>query len=166
MFEKLNTPHEAFTYQLGSALSMERKVLDMLGDLEDEADRDQLKRQFRHHADETHQQIANIEQAFADIGEEPDDKPCLVIEAIDKEGKANIKKADDELVDLVILGGAAETEHHEIAVYECLITEAEALGHSAVVTLLRENLEQEQHTLREVQKATQQVAQGAARAVA
>jgi ferritin-like metal-binding protein YciE len=166
MFEKVETPHELFTYKLGSALTMERKVLDMLGDLEDEAEREPLRQQFRHHAEETREQIRNIEQAFKDLGEEPDDKPCVVIDAIDKEGKANIKKADDGLVDAVILSGAAETEHHEIAVYEQLITHAEAMGHTAVVTLLRQNLEQEQHTLREVQQATQQIAQGAAGAVA
>jgi ferritin-like metal-binding protein YciE len=138
----------------------------MLGELEEAARRDQLRQQLRHHADETREQIRNIEQAFRDLDAEPDDKPCLVIDAIDKEGKANIKKADDELVDAVILSGAAETEHHEIAVYEQLITQAETMGHTAVVTLLRQNLEQEQHTLREVQQATQQIAQGDARAVA
>jgi ferritin-like metal-binding protein YciE len=64
----------------------------------------------------------------------------------------------------VILGGAAETEHHEIAVYETLITHAEAMGHEDVVALLRENLEQEEHTLREVQQlARQKATQMAAR---
>jgi hypothetical protein len=35
----------------------------------------------------------------------------------------------------VILGGAAETEHHEIAVYEGLITKAEAMGEQDIVGL-------------------------------
>jgi uncharacterized membrane protein len=42
--------------------------------------------------------------------------PCPAIEGVEKEGSANIKKADDSVVDAVILSGAAETEHHEIAV--------------------------------------------------
>lgn len=53
-------------------------------------------------------------------------------------------------MDSVILSGAAETEHHEIAVYEGLITEAQAMGKRDIVQLLRENLEQEKHTLTEV----------------
>jgi len=61
---------------------------------------------------------------------------------------------DDALADDVILAGCAETEHHEIAVYENLIVHADALGQEDVVALLRENLEQEQHTLGEVLKAT------------
>jgi ferritin-like metal-binding protein YciE len=158
VFERLNTPQELFSFKLGAALKMENTVLEMLGDLQEEAQRDQLKEQFRHHADETREQIANIERAFQALGEEPDDSPCPAIEGIEKEGKANIKKADDSVVDAVILSGAAETEHHEIAVYEGLITHAEAMGNDEIVRLLSENLEQEQHTLEEVKSATRGVA--------
>ena len=65
---------------------------------------------------------------------------------------------DDALADAVILSDAAETEHHEIVVYEGLITHAEAMGNTEVVRLLSENLEQERHTLQEVQGATKQLA--------
>ena len=159
MFEKLETPRELFTYKLGAALEMEQTVLKMLGNLQEEAQDGQLTELFRHHAGETRQQIRNLELAFEAVGEKPDDKPCPAIEGIDKEGKANVKKASDQLVDAVILSGAAETEHHEIAVYEGLITQAEALDEPSVVTLLRQNLEQEEHTLDEVRRAARAVAQ-------
>ena len=159
MFEKLNTPQELFHYKLGAALKMENTVLEMLGDLEQAAQREKLKQQFRHHADETREQIQHIEQAFSALGENVDDSPCPAIEGIEKEGKANLKKADDSVIDAVILSGAAETEHHEIAVYEGLITEAQAMGQQDVVSLLQRNLEQEQHTLEEVKQATQELAQ-------
>ena len=74
-------------------------------------------------------------------------------------GRDDLKLAADELNDAVILAGCAETEHHEIAVYENLIVHADAMGHDDVVALLRENLEQEQHTLGEVLKATLKTAQ-------
>jgi ferritin-like metal-binding protein YciE len=158
MFESIDTPQELFTFKLGAALKMERTVLEMLANLQEETTSDELRRQFSHHADETEQQIANIEKAFAAIDEEVDDSPCPAIEGIDKEGKANIKKADESVVDAVILSGAAETEHHEIAVYEGLITHARAMGNQEVVRLLSENLEQEQHTLDEVKEATEKLA--------
>jgi ferritin-like metal-binding protein YciE len=65
--------------------------------------------------------------------------------------------ADDSVVDDVILAGAAATEHHEIAVYETLITHAEELGEPNVVQLLQQNLEQEQHTLEEVTRAQREI---------
>lgn len=157
MFEKLNNPREVFGHKLGSALTMEQDVLEMLGDLEDKSQRDELKQQFRHHADETRQQIANIEQSFRAMGEEPDDSPCPAIKGLEADTKANIKMADESVVDEVILAGAAATEHHEIAVYETLIAHAEELGQPEVVQLLQQNLEQEKHTLEEVSRAQRQV---------
>jgi ferritin-like metal-binding protein YciE len=158
MFDKLNTQRELFGHKLGSALTMEQDMLDMLGDLEDKAQRTELKQQFHHHAEETRQQIDNIEQVFRALGEEPDESPSPVTKALDKEAKADIKMADDSVVDTVILTGAAETEHHEIAVYESLITQAEELGQPDAVRLLQQNLEIEQHTLEEVKQQQRQVA--------
>ena len=157
MFDKLNNPREVFGHQLGSALTMEQNVLKMLGDLEDESQRDALKEQFRHHADETRQQIANIEQSFRAMGEKPDDSPCPAIKGLEADAKADIKMADDSVIDDVILAGAAATEHHEIAVYETLITHAEELGQPEIVQLLQQNLEQEEHTLEEVTQAQRQI---------
>jgi ferritin-like metal-binding protein YciE len=158
MFDKLNNQRELFGHKLGSALTMEQDVLEMLGDLEKKAQRNELKQQFSHHANETRQQIDNIEQVFKSLGEEPDESPSLVTKALEKEAKADIKMADDSVVDAVILTGAAETEHHEIAVYESLIAQAEELGQPDAVRLLQQNLEIEQHTLAEVKKQQRQVA--------
>jgi ferritin-like metal-binding protein YciE len=162
MFDKLSNQRELFGHKLGAALTMEQDVLETLGDLEDEAQRDELKQQFRHHAEETRQQIDNIEQAFRALGEEPDDSTCMVSKALDKEAKAEIKMADDSVVDAVILSNAAATEHHEIAVYESLITQAEELGQPDVARLLQQNLEMEKHTLEEVKQRQRQVAHAAA----
>jgi ferritin-like metal-binding protein YciE len=166
VFDRLNSPREAFTFKLGSALKMENKVLDMLGDQENDANRDELKQQIRQHADETRQHVRNVEQAFQLLGQEPDENPNVVIEAIDKEGKANVKLSDDAIADNVLLAGMEATEHHEIATYEWLIANAEALGHQNVVPLLQQNLESEQRTLDGVRRASQQMAREVASAAA
>ncbi|MCW3003632.1 MAG: hypothetical protein JWQ20_2930 [Conexibacter sp.] len=166
MFDRLNSPREAFTFKLGSALKMENKVLDMLGDQENDANRDELKQQIRQHADETRQHVRNVEQSFQLLGQEPDENPNVVIEAIDKEGKANVKLSDDAIADNVLLAGMEATEHHEIATYEWLIANAQALGHQNVVPLLQQNLESEQRTLEGVRQASQRVAREVAGAAA
>jgi len=164
MFERLNTPQEAYNYKLGAALKMEQTVLDMLAENVEEAHDERVKALMRHHQDETRQQIANIEAAFASFGWDVDTSPCPAIEGLDKEAKATIKKTDDALVDGVILQGATEVEHHEIGVYENLIINARAMGRDDVVRLLEQNLEQEQHTLEEVKSAGAQAAAAAPRA--
>jgi ferritin-like metal-binding protein YciE len=158
VFERLTTPEELYNFKLGAALKMEHTVLEMLDDNAEAANDPKLASLFRHHQDETREQIANLERAFAALGWEVDDSPCPAIEGIEKEGKATVKKADDAVVDDVLLSGAAETEHHEIAVYEGLITHAHAMGKGDVVELLKQNLEQERHTLAEVQEATEKAA--------
>ncbi|MHB8531382.1 MAG: YciE/YciF ferroxidase family protein [Solirubrobacteraceae bacterium] len=158
MFERLNTPEEIFSFKLGGALKMENTILEMLADLEEAAQREELKAALRSHAAETRRHVANIEAAFQLLGEEVEDSPCPAIEGLQAEGKATIKKTDDSVVDAVILAGAAETEHHEIAVYETLITNAEARGASDVAQLLQENLQSEQRTLQEVRRTFEQLA--------
>jgi ferritin-like metal-binding protein YciE len=153
---KIHEPAELFTHKLGATLTMENTVLEMLGKLQEKAQTGELQQLLGHHAQETEQQIQNLHRAFEALGEQVDESPCPAIEGIEKEGEANLKMTDDSLNDHVILAGATETEHHEIAAYETLITQAEAMGHDDVVSLLRENLEQEEHTLREVQQLSRQ----------
>jgi ferritin-like metal-binding protein YciE len=159
LLDRIDTPAELFAYKLGAALTMEKHVLAMLGDLERETRHDELKRLFNDHAAETEEHIANLGRAFAAIDEEADEKPCPAMKGLELESKANIKLTKGRLVDDVILAGAAETEHHEIAVYEELIMFAETLGKPEVVALLRRNLDQERHTLEQVQSAARAIAE-------
>src|SRR4051794_16082632 len=87
LMDRIDSPRDLVEFKLGSALKMERTVLDMLDKLGDEARGGEVKQLIAHHADETRGQIENIEQAFAALGTEADEKPCPVIEAIDKEGR-------------------------------------------------------------------------------
>jgi ferritin-like metal-binding protein YciE len=159
---QLNDPRKLFSYKLGTVLSGEKKILSMLKKLEQRAQRDELKQQFRHHREETEGQIKNIEQAFQQLGEKATGRSNPTIEGLAQQADALFEKADEQLVDNVLLGGAAETEHLEIALYEDLITQARALGEQQVASLLRENLEQEEHTLQEVKRASEQLAQSGA----
>jgi ferritin-like metal-binding protein YciE len=151
---KVETAKELFIHKLGAALTMENTVDELLGALVEKANDPQLKQQLRHHREETQAQLRNLHQAFSTLGMDAKDRPCPAIEGIEKESESTLGMAAESLYDAIILAGAAETEHYEIAVYESLIVHASALGHDDIVALLHENLEQEQHTLGEVLKAT------------
>jgi ferritin-like metal-binding protein YciE len=155
---ELTDPKAFFRHKLGATLTMEETVVTMLLELEGKANSTELKDQLSHHRDETQGQISNLTQAFSALGKEPERKPCPVIDALEKEGKETLQQASPELYDAVILSGCAEVEHHEIAVYDGLITMADELDLDDVVALLKENLEQEEHTLKEVEKAFEQQA--------
>lgn len=156
---QINDPRKLFAYKLGTALSGEKKVLSMLKKQEQRAQDERLKQQFRHHREETEGQIRNIEQAFEQIGEKPTGRSNPTVEGLAQHADSLVEKADEQLVDNVLVGGAAETEHIEIALYEDLITQAKAMGEQQVVSLLEQNLQQEQHTLEEVKRVSEQLAQ-------
>jgi len=159
---QISDPRKLFTYKLGTALSSEKKILSMLKKLEKRAQKQELRKQFEHHRKETEGQIRNLEQAFEVIGEKPTGRSNPTVIGLSEQADSLYEKSEDEVVDSVLLGGAAETEHLEIALYEDLITQARAMGEQQVVSLLEENLEQEQHTLEEVKRASEQIAQRSA----
>ena len=157
--DTVESPRELYVHKLGAALKMEKTILEMLPELEEHAHDAHLQQALRQHYEETQRHVSNIERAFQALGAEVDDSPCPAIDGLEKEGQANLKMVDDSLNDDVILSGVCETEHHEIAVYEGLITKAEAMGEQDVVALLHENLESEQATLQRAMQMGQQQAQ-------
>jgi ferritin-like metal-binding protein YciE len=162
---KIDSPPELFVHKLGAALTMEKTILGMLEELEGEANDPQLKQNLRRHHQETEQQVRNLERAFEALGEEVGSQPCPVIDGLKKEGEQMLKDVDEQLNDAVILSGVVETEAHEIAVYDGLITTAEAMGEDDIVALFQENLEQEQVTLKKGREAKKKLAQREAQRV-
>ena len=160
----IETPRELFLHELGAALETEKTVLDMLPQLEEHARDAQLKQALREHHAETRGHVENLERAFQALGADVDETSCPAMEGLEKETQANLKMADDSLHDNVVVAGVIGTEHHEIALYEGLVTGAEAMGEQDVAALLQENLESEQATLEKAKRMSQQLAQRAAQA--
>ena len=158
MFERLHNPEESYNYKLGAALNMERTVMKILDSSIEEAQDEQVAAMFKHHREETEEHERNLQQAFREFGWEEDTSPCPAIDGLQAEGKANAKKSDKSIVDALLLQGAVEVEHHEIAVYENLIVGAKAMGRSDVVGILKRNLENEQRTLELARHAHERVA--------
>jgi len=157
MFEHFKTPRDLFEYQLGAALTMEDDSLAMLRELELAAQSVEVKQLLLHHQQETEQQVATLERAFELIGKEPDRSPSATTRGLAKEGSSLVSKSDKSVVDSVVLTAALGTEHYEMAAYESLCIAAESLGLTSVVELLKQNLQQEQHTADELTQAARKV---------
>jgi ferritin-like metal-binding protein YciE len=158
MFEHFDTPQDLFNYQLGMALTMEHDSLDMLRELEMAAQSDEVKSLFSHHAEETEEQIANVERIFEILGIEKHEQPSPTTKGLAKEGTSLVGKTDPSLIDNVVLSAALGTEHFEISTYETLIVASDAMGAPQVKALLEKNLEQEEHTSDELSSMAKKVA--------
>ena len=158
--DNIESPRELYVHKLGAALKMEKTILeDMLPQLEEASNDSELKQNLSQHRRETEGHVRNLEQVFRALGEEPDEQSCPTIEGLEKEGQSMLSTVDESLNDAVILSAVVETEAHEIAVYDGLITVAEAMDEQDIVALLRENLENEQQTLQKARKAKVQLSQ-------
>jgi ferritin-like metal-binding protein YciE len=157
--ENIESPRELYVHKLGAALKMEKTILEeMLPQLEEAANGSELKQSLSQHRRETQGHVRNLEQVFRALGKDPEEQSCPAIEGLEKEGEAMLGQVDESLNDAVILSGVVETEAHEIAVYDGLITKAQAMGEDDILALLQENLESEQQTLQKARKASEQLA--------
>jgi ferritin-like metal-binding protein YciE len=152
LIARFDAPARLFAHRLASALTMERDSADMLDAFAHPARSQELKHFLREHEGETGRQIVRIERAFAMLGIPLEDQPCPPIEAIDREARALVKRADDALVDDVILAAAGAAAHHEIAAYDWLIAQADGVGARAVAALLRTSGAQERRALAEIRR--------------
>jgi ferritin-like metal-binding protein YciE len=161
---EIKDPRQLFVHQLGEALNMERTTLTILKQSQQAAQEPRLKELFGHHREETEGQVGNLEQVFSALGEEVAGHVCHGMDGMKKEAQDLIEKVAPELLDGTLATGATHVEHYEIATYEGLLAAARAMGEEDIVALLQENLEQEQHTLREVEQVARALTPGAAQA--
>jgi len=151
---KISQPMELFTYKLASIYYVERELTEkVLPELLDEIDNPQLTTGIQAHLTQTRAHVANLEQAFAILGVEPETEKSSAFDGSVKDHDQLVKKLDVQpLEDIVHAGAAAKTEHFEIAAYEGMIDLARTLGETEIVQLLEENLDQEREALEQVRQ--------------
>lgn len=154
----LDTPTELLHYQLRTALTMEDHSLAALGELASAARSAEIAKMFRHHADETKEQIANLHEVFKLLDLKDTTAPSPSTTGITRQAESLISKAGDDLLDQVVLACALGNEHYEMSAYESLIIPLTAMGMTDAVKLLQSNLDQETHTSEELREMLQKVA--------
>ena len=164
---KVTDARDLLLYKLRVVYAAEKTIEGMLPKLAREAHNEELRTGFERHLEETREQVRNVERAFELLGEKPQRGKAPVAEALELEHKGFAGEASDdvlpEVLDMVALGSAVATEHHEIAAYESVLTLAESLGARELVEPLEQNLRQEQNMLQQVQRLAKRLGAAEAR---
>jgi ferritin-like metal-binding protein YciE len=168
MADQMSDPRDLFLHELGDLLYAERTLVKALPKLQEEASDAELAQGFEEHLEETKKHVLNVERAFEALGETPKAEKCPGIEGIKKEHDDFVAKESPspDVLDAFLTGAGARAEHYEIAAYEGLVTSAEAMGETAVVELLAENLEQELNALAKMKSIGKRLAQNGAKEAA
>lgn len=151
----LKTPMELVRFQLRTARTMEDDSLAALGELASAAQSSDVRKLFRHHADETRGQIENLSRVFGLLEFPESTAASPSTKGISKQAQALISRSAPALRDQVTLSSALGNEHYEIAAYDALIIAVQSMGHTEAVALLQENLDQETHTSQELRDRLQ-----------
>jgi ferritin-like metal-binding protein YciE len=136
---------ELLIHDLGDILFAERTILKALPKMIREVSGAQMRARLEQHLAETQQQVGNLEQAFAALGERAKAQRCpgiLGIVAEHDEFKSE-EEPSKPIMEAFDLGAGLRVEHYEIAAYRSAIAVARNLGVQDVVDLLQRNLDQE-----------------------
>ena len=135
---------ELFLHELGDILDAEQRIVQMLPLMAQETEQEEVQQTYKQHEAETRQQIQNIERCFQLMGTQPQRIACFAIDGIKKEHDSFLQEQPSPIVlTMFDLGGAAKTEHYEIASYQGLVDQAVLMGQQQCAQLLQQNLEQE-----------------------
>ena len=156
---KVEQPRDLFQEKLAEMVYVERTLAeDVLPELRDEVDSTELRDGFREHLEQTRGHLSNLERVAEMLGLDVSEKKSHALDGMIKEHAQGVKHIERaELRDLFDAGAAATTEHYEISYYESLVSMAETMGEEEAANLLRENLEQEEQTLRKLESASQKL---------
>jgi len=156
----LDSPVSLLHYQLRSAITMENDSLAALGELAKAAKSKEVKDMFRHHSEETREQIENLHEVFTLFDLKPTAAPSPSTKGISKQAESLLEKSATKIRDQVTLTCALGNEHYEMSAYQGLIIPATALGAVEAVSLLKANLDQEVHTSEELQSMLEKLVAG------
>ena len=125
--------------------SAEKQLLKAIPKMAKGASDKGLQAAFTAHLKETEDQVARLEKVAEQLGISPGGKKCIGMEGCIKEGAEALEEEGDvNVLDLGLIGAGTRVEHYEMAGYMTAIGHAQRLGSTAVVSLLKASLVEEQ----------------------
>jgi ferritin-like metal-binding protein YciE len=138
------TLKDLFIHSLSDVYSAEKQLTKALPKLARASTNPELKSLFETHLEETHGQVARIDQVVESCGIKLKRIKCAAMEGLVEEGGEVIEEMEKgPILDLALIGAAQKVEHYEIATYGTLAALAEKLGESAAQKLLLDTLKEE-----------------------
>lgn len=138
------TLHEMMMDEIRDLYHAEKQLTKALPKMAKAATNDDLREAIEAHLEETQEQVVRLEEVFEALGEKVKAKPCHGMAGIIEEGKETMEEdADGAVMDAALIAAAQRVEHYEIGAYGTCIEWARLMGHSEVVALLEQTLEEE-----------------------
>jgi ferritin-like metal-binding protein YciE len=156
----MQTPQDLFVHELSDMHSAEQIIVKMLDQAQGMVQNTQLKDDLKVHADQTREHIKRVERSFEILGAKRHPVTCHAVQGMMEElNEASKAKPSQQVMEGLVAGGAAKTEHYEVAAYTSLIEMARAMGQREIQDLLSANQQDEESMLLRVNKLGAQMSQ-------
>jgi ferritin-like metal-binding protein YciE len=138
------TLHEMLVDEIKDLYHAEKQLTKALPKMAKAAANEELREAFATHLEETKEQIVRLEEVFEVLGEKVKAKNCPGMAGIIEEGSEKIQEVEPgPVLDAVLIASAQRAEHYEIGAYGTCAEWARLMGHTEVVALLEQTLEEE-----------------------
>jgi ferritin-like metal-binding protein YciE len=147
-------PRDLLLKQLAELLWIERTLFfEVLPSVHDDAQAPALQLLLTEHRAETRTHAARVEDAIRAVGAEPASAASPPLAKLAEQHEEDAKQISHRgLRDVFHCGGAARTEHYELACYDAAIGLAEQLGLAAAAGLLEQNRGEDASALEQVEQ--------------
>lgn len=130
--------------ELKDIFNAENQLLKALPKMAKKASSAKLKAAFTGHLKETEGHVQRLEKIGKSLGIRLTGKKCHAMQGLVEEGKEVIEEdGADAVIDAALIGAAQRVEHYEMAAYGTVRGIAAQLGHTDVVRLLQQTLDEE-----------------------
>lgn len=140
--------HKFFVDELKDIYWAEKHLTKALPKMQKASTSSELAAAFEKHTQETENHVQTLEKVFDLLEERAVAKKCEAMEGLISEAEEIIADTEKETStrDAGLILAAQKVEHYEIATYGTLCAFAQQMGHTEVVELLQQTLENEKNT--------------------
>ncbi len=143
----ISNAQELFVHNLSEIYDAEHQFVEGQQEMAQQASDQDLKSAIQDHIDQTQQHARNLEQVFEQLGQQPQRATNEVAQGLVSEAQQLMQQTQDEnLRDVAINAAVMKVEHFEMGSYRGLVTAAQQMGQDQIVSLLQQNLQEEEQT--------------------
>jgi ferritin-like metal-binding protein YciE len=148
------TANQLFEHHLREMYDAEQKMVRALRTMARKATNRKLSAGFTRHAKTTERQVKRLERVFKAVGRKPRRQTCAGMDGLIEEYStfAREEKPEKSVLDAFSAEAGLKAEHYEIVAYKGLIDLAKQLGLKNEASLLKETLQEEEATSRELEQ--------------
>ena len=145
-------------HELSDVYDAEHRFLEGQQEILQEATAPDLRGAIENHIEQTRQQITNLEEVFAELGQEPRREACEAAQGLVSEAREGIQETPTStLRDCAIVSAVIKVEHYEMGSYRGVVTGARLMGQTKIERLLAENMHQEEETARIAERSAEEL---------